>query len=1493
MSEQHERALTGDEIAVIGLAVRCPGALTEAELWDNLCRGVDSVQQFSHEFGDAGTTVRAGGLLPDATRFDAARFAMSPQEAALTDPQQRQFLEVACEAFENAGVVPAGRQVGVFAGVSFPSYLLANVWGDGVLDRVGQYPLVVGNDKDHVATRTSYVLDLRGPAVNVQSACSTSLMAVHLACQSLLAGEVDMALAGAAAVAFPERRPYEYVEGGILSPDGRCRPFAADASGTVPGNGVAAVVLKRLTDAQRDGDPVRAVILGSAIGNDGARKLSYTAPAVHGQAAVIREALAVAGVRPEDVGYVEAHGTGTPLGDPIEAAALREALAAPATAPCLVGSVKSNLGHLDVAAGIVGLVKAILVLEHGVVPPSLHATELNPELRFGGTRFDVPHTLVPWPNAATRVAGVSSFGLGGTNAHVVVAEAAASAGVRAVRQWTGKSVSRVVLGPVVVPLSAGSPESLVQFRDRLVAYVGARPGLQPGDVAQGLSRRSPQLFRSALVVRDRDELLASLGTLGPAVGADAPRVAWCFSGAAAPPVAQAHALRDVPDFRDGFDEVMDLVASLAGHEIAVSSAPDDSRWTQPTSALPLLLAAQVGVVGVLRSWGADPAALVGHSVGEYAAAWSAGVMDLPSAVRLVWERARLMEASPRGAMLALVGEDAASVAVAAECGLSVAVLNAPGHVVLSGRVEDIARAEQLAPGHGLEARRLSVATASHSPLVADAARGVGRVAGTVRLGQAHVPYFSGTLGRRAEDHELVDPGYWEQHLREPVRFAEVVGRLAAEVDTVVEIGAAGSTAAHLELGGGFAGGVLATLRHARDTRRTDVEVLLDTVGRLWERGAAVLPPDDAAASARPALPPTPFDGEHHEWRPTAGTGTAARPADTGPAYTTVWERRPALEGTGIRLSGTWAVLGGGARAAQVAALIGAAADRVRCEHVRLGPEGVLAEETVAVLTDRALRGVVVVADQRAGAKHELDLDVLALHVELMTVLSRTGRDTAVVALTRDLADVLGNERPHPSQALLLGPVLVAGREYPQLRTGVIDEDGSEEALEQLVAEVAQVADEAMPRVAREEMVALRGRHRWQRSWRPLRQFEEPAAEVIAGSTGTVLVTGGLGGIGLTVAEECVRRGWTRIALLSRSAPDSVGDEAADEAADQAADQDERLATPPWQAAVRRMRHAGATVSLHGVDVSDAAALREVVARLEAENPLDVVMHAAGVAAGGLMSLRTRDEMGPVLRAKVSGTWCLAQALKGTSARRVVLCSSLDAVLGTWGMVDHVAANAVLDAVPAAGWFEGPEIVSVAWGAWKDVGQAADTTRLGGLSAWRERMLDEALNPATGGRHAVACFFTPLTQVLVSARPPEVMLAASRDTDALDLLATVDEPAVARPRPAGLAPFRAPEDPIGLAVAQAWANTLGLVEVGLDDDYFALGGNSLLAMQLTARLRRTFGLSLPMSAILDRPTPGEQAAWLGNELTRYIDALDDEEVDRLLTRMAGGLEEEIR
>ena len=1484
-------------IAIVGMAGRFPGASDLDAFWRNIREGVESLESFTDaDLQEAGIDaalsahaqyVRRGTVLEDAEHFDAGFFGMAPREAQVVDPQQRIFLECAWEALEHAGYAPGSIDVpvGVYAGASMNTYLFAQILRDPAMAAsVGGYQLMLGNDKDFLCTRASYKLDLRGPSMTIQTACSTSLVAVQVACRALERHECDMALAGGASVSFPQRGGYLFQEGMILSPDGHCRPFDADARGTRPGAGAGLVVLKRLDDALADGDTIHAVIRGAAINNDGAGKAGYTAPSVDGQVEAIATAQMLAGVEARSIGYVEAHGTATPLGDPIEIAALRHVFEAGTTDRgfCRLGSLKANLGHLDAAAGVAGLIKATLVLQHQEIPPLVNFRRANPQLGLDTSPFTASAEAAPWPATdGPRRAGVSSFGIGGTNAHVVLEEAPE------VERTPGEA------GPQLLVLSARSEAALESATRRLADHLRSRPGLDLRDVAWTLQvGRRAFVHRRTVVAASVTDAIAALDApqrapahSGRHEGGQRP-VAFLFSGQGsqfAGMGADLYANHAV--YREAVDRCAERLRDPLGRDLReVMFAPaGDTTINETRFAQPALFVTEYALALLWQSWGVRPAAMLGHSSGEYVAAHLAGVMSLDDALGLVAARGQLMQGMATGGMAAVsLGAAELQPRLATWAGaVEIAAVNAPGLCTIAGPGESLDACVKQLNAQGIDAQMLHTSHAFHSSMMEGVLAPFRAAVEKIALAAPTLPYVSNLTGQWITPEQATSPQYYAEHLRRAVLFETGVRTLAADPALhLLEVGPGRSlaTLAGLTLGNEGVRRTSMSMGHARDARHGS-QALLEAAGRLWLAG---VPIDWAGVHGgvqprRVPLPTYPFERQRHAIDPPQAAPLAsatpaapvAQPAPGAPTrsadvadwiYGPTWTRSDAGAPRHARLAGTWLVAGGSEVMASAVSqqLQAAGARAMRFTEPDAAASALLAEQ--ARQAGEPVAGVVVLwslidAGMPSAAQTQW---LYHAQVALATGLAPTPQTPLrLVVATAGAHSVLGEPVAFAGAARAIGPVLALPMEMPGLQMRLVDiapdtQPGDADlAARTLVAE-ALARDE-------EDLVVYRGGLRW------LRRHEHqrlPAAEAdapYAFSPGAVvLITGGLGGMGLAIAQRLAHRAQARLLLTARTAlpPREQWD-----AWLQTHDAADRHAQAI--AGVRAIEAAGGEVELAVADAADAVAMGAAVhaARLR-WGRIDAVIHAAGVAGDGQISvLKTPEGVDAVLAPKTGGLQVLCELLGDTPLERVVLMSSINAVMGAPGVADYASANAVLDAfaesseVPPA-W---RQVVAFDWGAWREVGMAAKLD----VPAWRRAAWDAYLQTAIGTEEGLDVFERVLESglrrvVVVPYDLPQALALTRQAVNAAAHSTELDTPATRANAPAvhrEVASIDQPHGDVAESLAAIWVDLLGVDAVGVNDDFFALGGHSLLATRVLARIRDMLGVQLALRDLFDAPTLG--------------------------------------
>lgn len=1516
-------------IAIVGMAGRFPGAKNLAEFWHNLQAGVESITFFADDAAQSADTdfwnqpnaVKAGGALAEIEFFDAAFFGFSPREAEIIDPQQRFFLEIAWEALEQAGYTPeTGGAIGVFGGSSVNTYFLHNLFANrDLIQTVGVDQIRIANRPDNLATRTSYKLNLQGPSLNIQTSCSTSLVAVHLACQSLLNGECDLALAGGASISHSAQTGYLYQEGGILSSDGHCRAFDAQAQGTVNGNGVGLVVLKRWEEAIADQDTIHAIIRGSAINNDGSSKVGYTAPSSTGQAAVITEALGVAGVTPDTIQYIEAHGTGTKLGDPIEMAALTQAfrLHTERTGFCGIGSVKTNLGHLDTAAGIAGLIKTVLALKHRQIPPSLHFQAANTQIDFDHSPFYVNAQCTDWKTLPDqpRRAGVSSFGIGGTNAHVIVEEAPA--------MTCGRPSDRVAATPMAIAtapsrrphqlllLSAKTPTALEQATHNLADHLTRHPDLPLADVAYTLQvGRSIFEHRRMVVCEDLKDTAQTLKTLDPQRvisqqqdRSDRP-VAFLFPGQGAQYVQMGRGLYESElCFRRWIDDCCEKLIPLLGLDLRtllyLEPSAEEADILQKTALTqPALFVVEYALTQLWMRWGVKPAALMGHSIGEYVAACVAGVFTLDDALALVALRGQLMQQMPAGAMLAVPLPEL-EVLAWLSVNLAIASVNSPTLCIVSGSTAAIDELAQKLSKQGIESRRLHTSHGFHSPMMEPILLPFTEAVEKITLHPPQIPFLSNVTGTWIRAEEATDPNYWATHLRQTVRLSEAIATLQQDPQLILlEVGPGKTLSTLAQQQPQAQSALLSSLPHPRDPQ-PDTIYLHQNLGQLWLQGV----PIQWSAYAEPKrrripLPTYPFERQKywidppttHESKPESSSPKKSDIADW--FYVPTWKQVPLLAGPSSLKPQCWLVfvddvhLGESfaqrlSQDNQVIITVGLGE-----QFEQLGDRTYTLNPNQVEDYDRLLK-ILVKNEQMPTAiahfcsltdpsdphsrDHQLGFYSLLFLAQALGQQRLSG-PLSLLVVTNHLYDITGTETLISEKATLLGPCKVMNQEYPHLISQVVDvvlpdnEGDRDRLIEQLMAECAvQMASQP-------QWVAYRGRHRWQQTFDPIRLEAVDSEKTRSLRPGGVyLITGGLGGMGLTLADYLARRVQAKLILVSRSD-----------------------ASPQIVQSIQAWEELGAEVMVLRADVTDRAQMQAVKTQiLERFGTLHGIIHAAGVAGGGMIQLKSRAAVEPILAPKVQGTLVLASLFQESPLDFWVLCSSLSSLLGGFGQVDYCAANAFLDCFAHTD-APIPYTIAINWGTWQQVGMAVKTRVPKALAQRRTASLAAGILPEEGVEAFHRILQSGLSQVVVSTQDFQQKQVQSSSFKSLEATFTPMSTPVSQaivqtytqnPNSDHDAPSKgdyvAPQTHLEQTLAEIWQQLLGIEQIGRHDNFFALGGHSLLATQVTSHIRKTLQIELPLQSLFDYPTIAQLAQAIEDLLLQEIESLTDDEAQRLL------------
>ena len=1519
-------------IAIIGMSGRFPGADNIDQFWENLKKGVDALQHFSDEelreyvapelLNDP-NFVKAGYILEDVDQFDANFFNIAHREAEYIDPQQRLFLECAWEALENSGYAPENVEdvIGVYASSDISTYFLNMVDDFSRSNPTQAMNILLGNDKDYLATRVCYKLNLTGPGILVQSACSSSLVAACMACQALLDYQLDIALVGGVCVDVPNKHGYLFQEGsGAISPDSRCRAFDAKASGIAPGNGLGVVVLKRLAEALEHGDTVYAVIRGFAVNNDGSSKVGFTAPSVKGQGEVIAEAIYMAGVKPESISYVETHGTGTTLGDPIEITALTEGyeggMLKQRNCAIAIGSVKTNIGHLNSAAGVASLIKTALALNHKLLPPSLHFEEPNPGIDFEHSPFYVNTKLKHWENnGAFLRAGVSSFGLGGTNAHMILEEAPVVEPVVFDRPWH------------LLVLSARTETALNKATERLFVYLKDNPETNLSNVAYTLQiGRKAFAHRKILVCRDRDDaisLLENSDSKRVLISSDNCQfgtkfVVFMFPGVGSHYVNMGFDLYENESvYRKTVDQCADFLKPILESDLRdvlypkTNGLDEDAKGSsEPFTGLPALFVTEYALAKLWQSWGIEPAAMIGHSLGEYVAAALADVFSLEDALSLVAKRGELMEEVPKGGMLAILSPEEEIKVLMGER-LSIGAVNGPSLCMVSGPMEDVDELQKTLKKKKIVYRRLPAEIAGHSSMIEPIIDRFRGFVSAVKLNAPKIPFLSNVSGTWITDEEATDPNYWASHIRNTVRFSEGLEELLRDSGNIL-----------LEVGPGRGLNTLARrhplstrehhiLSSMRDARQTDPDVAVITraLGSLWLSGLkidwskAIYPSEHCR---RIPLPTYPFERQRYFIDRNQGLMTHERSTtlDKRPDiadwfYVPSWKRslphRTWRTGEPAEEKRSWLVFADpyglssaivehlrGDRQEVVSVCIGDDFARLGDREYCINPGQQKNYDTLIqeLLETKRIPRIIahlwnITPDDQLGRGLQFYDEVQNIGYNSLIYLMRafmasnlTNNPMQLGVVSTNLQAVTGSEQLSPEKSTVLGPCKVIPNEFPNVQCISVDVElkagvaGMSNLADWLIAEFASDPGS----IQDDTVIAYRGKHRWVQSVEPVR-LETPAdGSHPLRQGGVYLITGGLGGVGYILAEHLARAYQAKLVLIGRSKlPEREEWEQWLDAHDEQNELSRRLQK------IIELERIGAEVLAVSADVGDMDQMRATYAQaIQRFGPVNGVIHAAGVEGGGLIELRALTGSGSNMGPKVRGTLILDELCKNSPLDFFMLCSSLVTFTGTIGGVDYTSANMFMDTYANySSMARDCHTVAVNWDYWMNVGMAIDLLKrhravfrstIDSLAG--EDMVD-AINPAEGTEAFNRVLSTHLSQVVVSTRDFPLLLQGFRQKSSSfrDVFEKTKLEETSHPRPNLATPHVAPRNEVEQTIVEVWEEVLGIDGLGVNDPYFEIGGDSLHAMPLIARVRDIFHIDLPLRIVYSHETAAKMAQFM--------------------------------
>ena len=1538
-------------IAVIGMVGRFPKAKGVDEFWQNLCNGQESISFFSDEELKASGTdpellhdpqyVKAGARLFDIEMFDASFFDFSPREAEIMDPQHRILLECAWEALENAGYDPgAGKGLtGVYVGTNLSLYMLSKLVSNPDLIKSMGSSIFFSNVQDFAATRVSYKLNLKGPSINISTACSTSLVAVHSACQGLLNYECDMGLAGGVSIQSLQKQGYFYQEGGITSPDGRCCAFDAKAQGTIFGDGVGIVVLKRLEDALADNDCIHAVIKGSAINNDGAAKVGYTAPSVGGQASVITEAQAIARFHPETITYIETHGTGTALGDPIEISALKKVFEARTKKKgfCAIGSVKTNVGHLNTASGVTGLIKTVMALKHKLIPPSLHFEQPNPEIDFTNSPFYVNTKLSEWnTNGTPRRTGVSSFGVGGTNAHVVLEEAPVV--------QTRDLASLHSRPRQLLLLTAKTSTALETTTTNLVVHLQQHPDITLPDVAHTLQvgRRAFE-YRRIVVCHDIDDAVKAL------TSQDLQRVftyhrkpshcpvIFMFSGQGAQYVDMGRELYSVePTFRRHVDTCAQILQPHLNLDIRHILFPNEQQIETATQQLqqtaitqPALFALEYALAQLWMEWGVHPEAMIGHSIGEYVAATIAGVFSLEDALAVVATRGQLMQQLPTGSMLAipLPPEDVQSLIEGVEpriptpgtslhpngASVQIATINSPSSCVVSGSSDAIAALQNQLSSQSLECRMLHTSHAFHSVMMEPILELFVQALKKVKLNPPRIRFISNVTGTWITDEQATNPNYWGQHLRQTVRFSAGISQLLQQFEGVfLEVGPGRTlstlTTQHLKPDAKQL--VLSSVRHAKE-QQSDVGFLLQTLGRLWLFGVEIDWSGFYTHEQRHRLPlPTyPFERQRYWIDATSpSSSSSGKPVTLDKKqdiadwfYIPSWKRSLLPHSSSPSqiesVQGQWLLFvdecGVGSQLVNRLEQNGKNVILVKVgERFTKLSEGIYAiEPQNRDDYDALFQELIGLGNTPQHIAHLWSLNTFETrqqgkYLEFNSLLFLTqalGKHKIsdrlqLWVVSNQIQEVNGNETLDPEKATVLGLCKVISQEYPNITCRSIDfvltnrrdaesadrggGDCKSHILDQIISEFTALSSDLV--------VAYRDHYRWVQTFEPVHLESAVEEKIPLRKQGVYLFPGGLESLGVVLAEYLLKTLQAKLIFIEDSA--FPGKDEYSQWLETHAQEDEVSRKIQNLLSLEAL---GAEVLVVCADTTNYEQMHQSLA-LEKIGQIHGIIYSTGRTRENMFCSIpeiAKTELEKLLDSQNDKITLLEQVLQSRKLDFCIIFSSLSSILGGFGLALYSGVNQLTDTFTQ----KHNQTNSLPW-------ISINWDKLHINVTQEQKILGQSgMELAITETESVEVFKRILslgetTQVIVST----VDIKARSDR-AFKLDSRLYSKSSSRySRPSLGNSYVAPTNELEKQTTEIWQDVLGIAQVGIYDNFYELGGDSLIATQLVSRLRAKFPVELPLrDFLLQAMIPAKQAEMIEQLLLEKIEELSEEQVEILL------------
>ncbi len=1498
------------DIAIVGMAGKFPGAKTIDEFWENIKNGKESLTFYSkselekkgvssNKLDASNYVLAGGGILKDKDCFDAAFFGYTPAEAELMDPQVRLLHECSWQALHNAGYNSFDYPglIGLYAGGSSGFQWQARALLSGKMEELGYFAADNLANKDLLCTHVSYKLNLKGPSINLQSTCSTSLVAIHVAAQAILNGECDMALAGGVSVAFKEEEGYFFQEGMIASPDGKCRAFDKDAAGTIRGEGVGLVVLKLLSEAVKDNDTIHAVIKGSAINNDGNRKIGFTAPSTLGQQEVIQLAHQVAGVSPDSIDMIEAHGTGTPLGDPIEIEALTKAFGLSSDHRCSIGSVKTNIGHLDAAAGVAGLIKVVMSLKNKTIPPSLNYSSPNPKIDFDNSPFFVSDHHQNWTKTeGLRKAGVSSFGIGGTNAHIILEEASNDF------KSSDESPSRYI-----IPISANSQNGLQKTANDLITFIKNNPEVSLLDISYTLQKGRKQFpFRKAIQCANTEELVEKLQLIADAnqdkTPKNTPPVVFLFPGQGSQYFNMARELYDSQSvFKNVVDECFKIANEYNDLDLKAAVFNDcqeqHQNINQTAFTQPILFIFEYALAKLMMHWGIKPDMMLGHSIGEYCAACLAGVMTLEETIRIVSFRGKLIQQVEEGSMLNVFANREEIKHLITEQ-ISVAAINSTNTCVVAGSIEGIKEFSESLISAQIEFKLLSTSHAFHSKMLDGIVATFTNFIKDFELKIPSIPFISNLNGEWVASEEIVKPTYWAKQLRETVYFAKGVQTILSNDDNAlfIEIGP-GNTLINLVRQAGVAqSSLIHTIRHRKEAVG-DKELFFNQMCKLWQFGLQISwkAINDSFSPKRIALPEYPFE-KNKFWiegdllklgASVFGDGVqlpGRRKGIDDWFYTPTWQKIVSKPSVYKGEDNYWMLFSNDNKYSEalkekagllgiklVTILVGDEFKKVNDDHFQINPAIIEDyDKLFSILTDQQGSPAKIFHQWGANSldptyveEHEINQTFDVGIFSLLWIAKSIGKvgivdNLALFVLTSNLYNVIDETQAFPLHATMLGAVKIIPLEYLNISCLHIDQDAEEMPSPKSYWD--QIIDSCINFV-NEESLAIRKNVIWKPVYQSISLSDNEHQRIK--TKGVYLISGGFGGMGFTIAKHLAKVYNAKIALLGRTVlpPETKWDTLLADASEDAS-------------VLAKIRMAKELISLGGElryysqDVSDYNGLKTVVSSIIQEfGPINGVIHTAGIIDyAGIIQNRKKKGTLNVMAPKVNGAIYLDKLIDNEELDFMVMFSSGGNVhyINKKGQVGYNCGNEFLDAFS---YYQPNDKVfkaTINWDDWSEVGMAVEAHNRRNKQSVDPSIpfdpFDMAMTPDEGLKVFLKILNGDCNHVMVSTQDLQSVLQAMsneltslKDNVNSEYIPSETFTTSEKQRPELSTAFVAATSSLEKQLVEIWSKLFGFTELGIKDNFFEIGGDSLLAITLIAKIHKKLHVKIPLSKLFEGPT----------------------------------------